>query len=77
MTDLLDDWFGFDPPPPVPEAKTPARPAPTRRKATDNVVVGVDAKRRFAGGKTTTGVSQPSRTSIVGEDDSEGIGLNV
>ena len=76
MSDIMDDWFGFDPPPPVPEAADPARPAPTRRTATSNVVTGVDATREF--GSSSDSSTRTSRTLLVeDEEDSLGVGINV
>lgn len=76
MSSILDDWFGFDPPPPVPEPKTPARPAPTRKVATSNVATGVDARRDLTG--QGAGSSRTSRTLLVDDDDDIlGVGINV
>lgn len=76
MSSIMDDWFGLDPPPPVPKAKTPARPAPTRRVATSNVAVGVDAKRSLE--EKGAGSSRTSRTLLVDDDDDVlGVGINV
>ena len=77
MSDIMDDWFGFDPPPPVPKAADPARPAPTRRTATSNVVTGVDATREF-GSASVGGSTRTSRTLLVEDEaDSLGVGINV
>jgi len=78
MSDILDDWFGFDPPPPIPEAKTPARPAPTRKVKQDNVRVGVDERRRFTKtASASSGESKPERVTLIGGTDDGGIGINV
>lgn len=77
MADVMDDWFGFDPPPELPEPKTPQRPAPTRRVATSNVVTGVDNTRKFSQ-PTTGGSSVAQRNLLVQEDEDDlGVGINV
>ena len=77
MSDVMDDWFGFDPPPELPEPATPTPPAPTRRVATSNVVTGVDNTRKFSR-PTSGGSSVASRNLLVAEDDDDlGVGINV
>lgn len=75
MSDILDDWFGFDPPPSPP---TPTRPAPaapaTREPATQTSVQGVDATRRLTG---TSSSSRTGRSSFLIDPTGRGVGLNV
>lgn len=78
MSKVMDDWFGFDPPPEPPEPKDPVRPAPTRRTATANVQTGVDATRRFSQGTGTGSSTRTTRSLVVTDDEDElGVGLNV
>lgn len=76
MSDIMDDWFGIDPAPEPPVAQNPARPAPTKRQNTNNVLTGVDNTRRFSS-SNIGGSSISNRTLFTDDAEFTGVGLNV